>query len=433
MSSETNKERLDQNNAKISELIELVKSKGASEKSNIDATDPVALYKAERNPKWLNMMASGYGENYEEMKTYYDTHDNEIRLLFHLVPPKDNLLALDCTVSSGTFAVTIKKGDGSAEMIVPTSGTTKIELNLDYNDYGDEFDMVDGVVGTGIRQALIIIKPLTEGATINTFIPTFHSLKTSPSNFSSWNIKEFMGKCTTLTSIKMGNSNDVMATPALNYFTLFGENAITNAQYLFANCKSLIAILQLYTEKITRGVYMFYNTNCIRATSPLNFISLTSADNMFMSSGITKINLVNAINISNANYMFAYCDALSEFPIKSFKPNTSVLYTLNYCISLIRILDFNLQSLGSGSNTLFKDLYSLRQLTFSPITEEYAGVDISINNCSLGYQALIDLFNSLPTITTNHTLTVTNNVGSSELTEDDIAIATAKNWTVVYQ
>jgi len=60
-----------------------------------DLTDPVYVYKTQRNPEWLNMLGTGYGENYDEMESYYDTADNEIRLLFHLTPPADNLIAFN--------------------------------------------------------------------------------------------------------------------------------------------------------------------------------------------------------------------------------------------------------------------------------------------------------------------------------------------------
>jgi hypothetical protein len=37
---------------------------------------------------------------------------------------------------------------------------------------------------------------------------------------------------------------------------------------------------------------------------------------------------------------------------------------------------------------------------------------------------------SLPTATKAATITITNNPGASELTADEIAVATAKNWTI---
>ena len=42
----------------------------------------------------------------------------------------------------------------------------------------------------------------------------------------------------------------------------------------------------------------------------------------------------------------------------------------------------------------------------------------------------MDLFNSLPTITSEKTLTLTGNPGVSQLTAEEKAIATGKRWTL---
>jgi len=86
-------------------------------------------------------------------------------------------------------------------------------------------------------------------------------------------------------------------------------------------------------------------------------------------------------------------------------------------------------SVTSMSN-MFNYCYSLAAITLDSGVTGWAGYDISLSGCSLGHKALVDLFNSLPTITSSKALTLTGNPGVSELTDAEKAIATGKNWTL---
>ena len=100
-------------------------------------------------------------ENYDEMESYYDTADNEIRLLFHLTPPADNLIAFNVTTSSGQYNVSYyDKNDNLIS--VDVNSNTKFEANLMYDDFKHE--MLDGT-----RQVLIVITPTTIGNNLLTF------------------------------------------------------------------------------------------------------------------------------------------------------------------------------------------------------------------------------------------------------------------------
>lgn len=55
---------------------------------------------------------------------------------------------------------------------------------------------------------------------------------------------------------------------------------------------------------------------------------------------------------------------------------------------------------------------------------------INVSYTGLNRAALVQLFNSLPTVTDDQVCTITGCSGAADLTADDLAIATAKGWTV---
>ena len=71
----------------------------------------------------------------------------------------------------------------------------------------------------------------------------------------------------------------------------------------------------------------------------------------------------------------------------------------------------------------------LQKLTFAGNTTP-GGFTIRLTAARLSHKALVEMINSLPTATNAATITITNNPGAAALTDAEIAVATAKNWTV---
>ena len=302
-----------------------------------EPTDPVYVYKTRRSPEWLNMLGSDYGENYDEMESYYDTADNEIRLLFHLTPPADNLIAFTCTTSSGQYNVSYyDKNDNLIS--VDVNSNTKFEANLMYDDFKHE--MLDGT-----RQVLIVIKPTTIGNNLLTFIPSTNSLKTViVSEYMNWQVVEMMGKTTSGTNITpSGFGWGDNRFKNLEFYTLFGTNLVTDMSSMFSDCYSLTTIPQLDTSSVTDMGGMFAGAQTIKT------LTITATD--------------------------------------------------------------------------------------------WAGVSFSIADCSLGYQALLNLLGSLPLVSGTPTLTVANNIGTAQLSAEVLAEAppveytqaVSRGWTIALE
>ena len=78
----------------------------------------------------------------------------------------------------------------------------------------------------------------------------------------------------------------------------------------------------------------------------------------------------------------------------------------------------------------FSSCFALSSVLLDASVSDWVGCSFSLGDCSLPYASIIALFNSLPTITSTATITLTGNPGVSELTDADKSIATEKGWTL---
>lgn len=183
------------------------------------------------------------------------------------------------------------------------------------------------------------------------------------------------------------------------------ENAFVNSNmnYIFSKCKSLKSVSnEIFRDGVSCN-YAFAGASVpvIQKTfKPSTVVS------MFDSSvgGQKKIDGVY-LNTSQcvSFYMFAY----------------------NCCLREILNLDI---SRGMNFDGAF-NLTALTALTFAGETTP-GGKTIHLGACVMNHGALVDLINSLPVALTAGVITLTGNPGAVELSDEEIAVATAKNWTV---
>ena len=127
--------------------------------------------------------------------------------------------------------------------------------------------------------------------------------------------------------------------------------------------------------------------------------------------------------------MFSTCYSLTSIPQLDTSKATDMSSMFSGCNSLTSIPQLDTSNVTNMSY-MFSNCNLLSSILFNPSVSGWAGQAIGLSNCSLGHTALVNLFNSLPTITTKKALTLTGNPGVSELTDEEKAIATGKNWTL---
>ena len=297
-------------------------------------TQPDPVYQNTRPADWLPMP---------------EPADNEMYLLFHIPDGVSSLLAFTVTCD-GEYTVALGTVTGGAfvqQSARAVASGVKYEAELFADDCGD-------LTSDGMKQVMVKVS----GANIKTWEPSVHSKKSSPANFSGWNIVEIVCRLPVGENVSCGNSTSNIALRKLRYFSWYGGNNVTNMSSMFRDCNSLTSIPQLDTSKATDMSSMFSGCN-----------------------SLTSIPQLDTSNVTNMSYMFSNCNLLSS-------------------------------------------------ILFNPSVSGWAGQAIGLSNCSLGHTALVNLFNSLPTITTKKALTLTGNPGVSELTDEEKAIATGKNWTL---
>lgn len=256
----------------------------------------------------------------------------------------------------------------------------------------------------------------------------------------------------------------------------------TNFSYMFTNCKKVTEIPVIDTSNGTnfsymfQGCYMLESIPLIDTSNGTNFSYMFSA--MFgssYSSGSSKLKTIPLLNTSKGksfNSMFVWCDALESIPLIDTSSGTNFSYMFDSCKKLTTIpqldtssgnifsymfdscsaltdlpkLDMsnanNLPNMFYGCSAL-KKLGGFKNLGQNYIQKQsnYAYYGLALSYCNnLTYDSLMNVINDLYDL--NLTYDVANGgtlytqkltLGSTnlaKLTAEEIAIATAKGWTV---
>lgn len=416
--------------------------------------DPIEVYKATRPADWLPMP---------------EPQDDEMYLLFHIPDGASSLLAFTVTCT-GNYTValgTVTNGQFVQQNSTSNASGVKYEAELFADDYGD-------LTSDGLKQVMVKVS----GTNILTFEPNVHSKKTSPASFANWNIVEIACRLPNGEKVVCGNEIEAKALKKLRYFSWYGVNFATSMGNMFSNCCSLTAILELDTQNVTSMNYMFQMCYSLTAIPELDTHNVTSMNGMFqyccsltsipeldtqnvtsmsymfqMCYGLTTIPELDTHNVTSMIYMFQYCRCLSAIPELDTQNVTSMNCMFQHCYCLTSIPELDIQNVTSMSNMfnncysltaipeldirkvmymgdMFTNCYALSKITLNNSAVGWSGYAISLKGCSLMHNELVELLNSLPTITSSKSLTLTGNPGASELTDSEKAIAASKNWSL---
>lgn len=368
--------------------------------------DPVEVYKATRPADWLPMPMP---------------QDNEMYLLFHIPDGVSSLLAFTVTCT-GNYTValgTVTDGAFVQQSAVSVASGAKYEAELSAEDFGN-------LTSAGMKQVMIKVS----GTDILTWEPSAHSKKTAPANFFNWNIVEISCRLPSGTRVSAGSSTRDKALLGLCYFAWYGSSNITNMEEMFRYCYSLIAVLALDTSKADSMYAAFYYCYKILAIPALDVSNATSLSNAFAyCCSLTAVPDLNAAKADDIQYIFTGCYSLTALPDLNASKVRIMDAICSNCYSLLTARAVDTSRVITSKN-LFNRCSKLAKAELVPTVAGWAGTDISFGSCSLDHNAIVALFNSLPTITSAKTLTLTGNPGVSELTDDEKAIATNKNWTL---
>ena len=209
--------------------------------------------------------------------------------------------------------------------------------------------------------------------------------------------------------------------PVLEYVAVLDGNKLSNNNlaYAFAECN---IIKKIIIQNFKIGQYGFGNfaDRCYGLQEVISknndFSALQQANNVF----VGCIALKKLITLTNASSNIV---AMGSFITRATALEDTVYDVRNFT---------NLTRIGcyGTSQNFMSGLKGLRVSSLAPFN--YATPpQIDVSYTGMDRVALVQLFNDLPTVSSGQIINITSTIGSSSLTDEELAIAENKGWTVV--
>ena len=175
---------------------------------------------------------------------------------------------------------------------------------------------------------------------------------------------------------------------------------------------------------LTMRNMFYYSTNLI-TTTLFDTSKVTNMYSMFGSCiNLKSIPQYDTSNATDMEGIFANCRSLLSIPLLDTSKATILNNAFNDCRVLSLIPEFNVINCTSFKNT-FYNCIALKSVLMKNIM---ASLDLSVST-KFERSNLVTVLNNLGTPTATQTLTI-GSKNLAKLTEEDIAIATQKNWTL---
>ena len=224
--------------------------------------------------------------------------------------------------------------------------------------------------------------------------------------------------------------------PLLEAVTCNGDSLkISNAYAAFKGATSLKESPTLEGNNTSVSLYnVFHGSRIIKQVKLKN---LTSSSGSYTFNNCTSIKHIYCDNalLTMGNSTFNNCEGLEELPPLDFTSATTGQLFIKGCVSLNNTFLDVQQATGltrldvSGTSSARVDgLKGLLVSNEAPFTG--ASPQINVSYTGLDRSALVNLFNSMPTVTGSQVCNVTGCTGASDLTASDIAVAVNKGWTI---
>ena len=214
-------------------------------------------------------------------------------------------------------------------------------------------------------------------------------------------------------------------------------DGITDMGNMFYGCDKVISIPMIDTSNVTNMNYMFYNCYKLASIPMIDTSNVTNMYDMFgYCNSLQTIPLLDTSNVTEMEYCFYYCTSLKTIPQLDTGKAEYVNNMFGGCSALqsIPLLDFsNVKNIsyffGYSNIATLTDLGGFKNLKLD--WKDNYGLYLLPN---LTYESIMNVINNLYNFvangeTTTRTLKINSNTYAL-LSESDIAVATAKGWTI---
>ena len=272
-------------------------------------------------------------------------------------------------------------------------------------------DVTKGKIGYGANNTKVVgtseaITSIDVGASGIKFGYSSFSEIPSYYDFSNvTNMKQLFYQCNNLTSV-----------------ALFDTSNVTSMYYTFNYCSNLTTVPLFDTSNVTNMYYMFYG--CTNLTTVPLFDTSNVTDMYYMFYGctnLTTVPLFDTSKVTNMNGMLANCSKLTSVPEFDLSGMNGSAYN---CTQIFGTYDYVIDFGG------FKDLGK----AYQNANNTYRDV-LLYSQSKLSYQSCMNVINKVYDLTLKPDYTNTPKIRFhatpyASLSADDIAIATAKGWSV---
>ena len=237
------------------------------------------------------------------------------------------------------------------------------------------------------------------------------------------------------------------------YFPLIDTSKVTKMNGSFKDCSALHSVALLNTSNVTTMNHMFSGCTSLKGIPNFDTKNVTDMGSMFKGcKRITYIPTLNTENVTNMNHMFDGCKSLRSCPSFNTKNVTDMNGMFVECTKLEYVPELDcgncelIYSMFSRPEGYPKEVFSFFKLTdlggFKDIGKaamaSYAGITVNLVNLpNLRSYSIRNVLNGLYPNENGYVRKLAlNKYGVEEsmeigtLTDEDIAIATQKGWTV---
>lgn len=248
-------------------------------------------------------------------------------------------------------------------------------------------------------------------------------------------IKELLGKINNEANNYSFSNAFVSVGSSLEEYDSLGDFEVNanNMTSMFSNMtklKKVGNITNIYNSKCTTST-LFNGCSNLEEVGLITMQAMSTSYNMFNS--CSKLVKINGFSVPSQKYQGEILTS-SSYRFISNSSLTSLEECLNIPVGYFRYGGTNIGLSGTASS-----IKTLRRLTFCQSDEGYYtknyAKNLPIQYCSFDRDGMLEVFNTIPDasdVTATSTITITGNpcVADGTLTEEDIAIATAKGYVV---
>lgn len=233
-------------------------------------------------------------------------------------------------------------------------------------------------------------------------------------------------------------SSSIIANPLLEAVTCSGATLkVSDLNNFVANCGNLVYLPKIEGATNAKVNYSFYRCQKLKKVHLVGFAQ--NNVQIYNSAPFDNCKALTSIIFENCKIRIPNWEgatALKKFPAGNTFHNTQYNDIRAIGLSSLQDTFFDTSDATTCKRAQFQGTSSVRCDGIKGVTVSSSAPfdgtspQINVSYTGLNRVALVNLFNSLPTVSASQVINITGATGADDLTAADLAIATGKGWTV---